>query len=118
MNYTLIKMVQFWFIDKNLNLSSTFVLRFASPKISHFLPCFLYIGNINKLEIFHDTSGLIFMSNKFPGFRNILLVIELHIFAPLKHIKSGNETWPVQSNEKNLHFLISSLRFGLYRSIF
>ena len=81
-------MVQFWFIDKNLNISSTFRLRFALPKISHFLPCFPYIGNINKLEIFHDTSGLIFMSNKFPGFRNMLLVIELHIFCSSKTYKT------------------------------
>ena len=67
-------MVQFWFTDKNLDLSSTFLLRFALPKISYFSPCFPYIENINKLEIFHDTSDLIFMSNTFPGFRNILLV--------------------------------------------
>ena len=84
MNYTLIKMIQFWFIDKKLNPPlSTFLLRLTLPKTSHFLPCILYIGNIK--ELFHDTAVLmVFMGSTFPGVRKILLVVELHIFCSSK----------------------------------
>ena len=104
MNYTLIKMVQLWFIDKNLDLFSTFLLRFTVPKIFIFLPCIPYIGNIN--ELFNDTSGLIFMGNKFPGVRKILLVIELHIFCSSKIYQTWK--WNVASAIKSEKSLFSN----------
>ena len=115
MNYTLIKMIQFWFIDKKLNPPfSTFLLRLTLPKTSHFLPCFLYIGNIK--ELFHNTAVLmIFMGNKFPSVWNILLVIELHIFCSSKKYLIWNVASAIRW-EKSL--FSNSLRSDLYRNFF
>ena len=112
---TLIKMVQFWFIDKKLNPPfSALLLRFTLPKISHFLPCFLYIGNIK--ELFHNTAVLmIFMGSKFPGVRKILLVIELHIFCSSKKYLIWNVASAIRW-EKSL--FSNSLRSGSYRNFF
>ena len=111
----MIKRVQFWFIDKKLNPPfSTFLLRFTLTKTSHFLPCFLYIGNIK--ELFHNTAVLmIFMGNKFPSVWNILLVIELHIFCSSKKYLIWNVASAIRW-EKSL--FSNSLRSDLYRNFF